>query len=182
MTTPTPRVETLTLQDGREVTVHEVTGGPRVVVLCHPAAGADPDPIQTGERAVRLIGVDWPACDQTADDLAQVLDAKGLGPVGVAGWGAGAELAAALAARRPDLVSRLVIGAAGEPSAAVGEVAAKTLLMYAQSDPAAGPRDGRAWQRQLGGGGRLETIPRATHLPIGPLWKRVLSFLAPGKA
>ena len=181
MTTETPRVETLTLKDGRQVAVREITGGGRVVVLCHPAAGRgdlDPDPVQTAARNVRLIGVDWPASGQAAADLAEVLDAKGLGPVGVVGWSAAGLTAAALAARRPDLVSRLVIAGAREPPETLaGDVAAKTLLIYAQSDPLAGPRHGRAWQRRIAGS-RLETIPGASQAPIGPLWKRVLSFLA----
>jgi hypothetical protein len=42
-------------------------------------------------------------------------------------------------------------------------------------------RHGRWWQSHIAGS-RLETVPGAGHLLIIPMWKRVLSFLAPGKA
>jgi pimeloyl-ACP methyl ester carboxylesterase len=98
----------------------------RVVVLCHSDPGAgifDPDPIQTRTRNVTLVSVDrpgyggsdpvaagqWATVAAAADDLAAVLDSLDLEQVGVAGWSAGGRVALALAARRPDLVSRVVV-------------------------------------------------------------------------
>jgi pimeloyl-ACP methyl ester carboxylesterase len=98
----------------------------RVVVLCHSAPGAgifDPDPVQTRARNVRLVAVDrpgyggshpvaagaWATVASAADDLAAVLDGLHVERVGVAGWSAGGRVALALAARRPDLVDRVVV-------------------------------------------------------------------------
>jgi pimeloyl-ACP methyl ester carboxylesterase len=291
----TPRPETLTLHDGRAVTLHALSDGPRVIVFCHAAPGSgafDPDPAQTAERAVRLLAVDrpgyggsapprpgrWATPGDAARDLAEVLDAKGVTSVGVAGWSAGGRVAAGLAALRPDLVSRLVLVATPAPQeaipwvpepqqaalealrgqppqavhAALGEqltplvpadpaapgalallgenpadapalaypgarerltgmlaqafaqgaagmagdiagyglqpwgyepadVTAKTLLLYGQSDPLLTPRHARWWQAKITGA-RIEMAPRMGHLLIIPMWKRILSFLAPGKA
>jgi len=118
----------ITLKSGRQVGVHQLAdgGSGRTVVLCHPAPGSgafDPDPEQTRERNVRLLAVDrpgyglsdplpddvWSSVGQAADDLAEVLDGLDSGPVGVAGWSAGGRVALALAARRPDLVDRVVV-------------------------------------------------------------------------
>lgn len=114
---------------GRRVAVHELSDGPsdRIVVFCHPAPGAgnlDPDPEQTWSRGIRLIGVDrpdsvhpgeWTTVASAADDIACVLDGIGSGPVGVAGWSAGGRVALALAARRPELVDRVVVLATPAP-------------------------------------------------------------------
>jgi pimeloyl-ACP methyl ester carboxylesterase len=98
----------------------------RVVVLCHGAPGAggfDPDPTHTQARGVALLSVDrpgyggsdpvpageWATVDSAADDLAVVLDGLGAENVGVVGWSAGGRVALALAARRPDLVDRVVV-------------------------------------------------------------------------
>ena len=98
----------------------------RVVVLCHSAPGSgcfDPDPVETRARNVRLLAVDrpgfggsqpraageWATVSSAADDLAAVLDSLNVERVGVAGWSAGGRVALALAARRPDLVDRLVV-------------------------------------------------------------------------
>ena len=95
-------------------------------MLCHPAPGAgtfDPDPDQTWARGVTLLAVDrpgygqsdpvpagvWPTVGAAADDLAAVLDRVARAPVGVAGWSAGGRVALALAARRPELVDRVVV-------------------------------------------------------------------------
>jgi pimeloyl-ACP methyl ester carboxylesterase len=117
-------VTSIELKSGRRVAVHRVVDGNagRTVVFCHPAPGSglfDPVPEATWARGVTLIGVDRPGYggsdpapggpDQPADDLAEVLDRLGTGPVGVAGWGAGGLVAFALAARRPDLVDRLAL-------------------------------------------------------------------------
>jgi pimeloyl-ACP methyl ester carboxylesterase len=61
-----------------------------------------------------------------------------------------------------------------------GDVRAKTLLLYGRNDPAIGPAHGSWWQRQLPDA-RLETAPDLGHLLIVPMWKRVLSFLAPSR-
>jgi len=59
-----------------------------------------------------------------------------------------------------------------------GEVHQKTLLVYGAADPVAGSRHGRWWQQHLPNA-RLEMVPDAGHLVVIPMWKRVLSFLAP---
>jgi pimeloyl-ACP methyl ester carboxylesterase len=108
----------------------------RVVVLCHGAPGAggfDPNPVATRARNVRLISVDrpgyggsqpvpageWATVASAADDLAAVLDSMRVERVGVAGWSAGGRVALALAARRPDLVDRVVVLATPAPDAEV---------------------------------------------------------------
>jgi pimeloyl-ACP methyl ester carboxylesterase len=128
-------VDEVQLEDGRGVAVHRVADGQgeRTVVLCHIAPGSggfDPEPEQTRAHAVRLLGVDrpgyggsdpvaagqWATVASAADDLAEVLVRRGTGPVGVAGWSAGGRVALALAARRPDLVDRVVVVATPAPN------------------------------------------------------------------
>jgi pimeloyl-ACP methyl ester carboxylesterase len=106
--------------------------GERVVVLCHSAPGAgifDPDPAETRARNVRLLSIDrpgyggsspvapgtWSTVASAADDLASVLDSLCVEQAGVVGWSAGGRVALALAARRPDLVDRLVVIATPAP-------------------------------------------------------------------
>src|SRR5687767_15678689 len=108
----------------------------RVVVLCHSAPGAgifDPDPAETRARNVRLLSVDrpgyggshpvaagaWATVASAADDLAVVLDGLHGERAGVVGWSAGGRVALALAARRPDLVDRVVVMATPAPNEAV---------------------------------------------------------------
>jgi pimeloyl-ACP methyl ester carboxylesterase len=62
----------------------------------------------------------------------------------------------------------------------LGDVEAKTLLLYGSEDPVAGPRHGRWWLGQLPSA-RLEVSPGAGHLLVVPMWRRVLSHLAPGR-
>lgn len=123
-----PQVELVVLDGGRRVAVHRLAEGDagRTVVLCHAAPGAgmfDPEPGLTQARGVTLLAVDrpgyaqsdsrpdteWASVGAAADDLAAVLDRLERGPVGVAGWSAGGRVALALAARRPDLVDRVVV-------------------------------------------------------------------------
>jgi pimeloyl-ACP methyl ester carboxylesterase len=137
------------LDSGRRVAVHRTTtrrawspagAGERIVVLCHSAPGAgifDPDPVETQAMNVRLLSVDrpgygrsdpvapgaWATVASAADDLATVLDSLNAGPVGVAGWSAGGRVALALAARRPDLVDRVVVVATPAPDSEVPWIA-----------------------------------------------------------
>jgi pimeloyl-ACP methyl ester carboxylesterase len=117
------------LPSGRSVAVHTLATGSeraRTVVLCHAAPGSgafDPDPLHTTKRDVTLLALDrpgygssqpvdagaWATVASAADDIAEVLDARGGAPVGVAGWSAGGRVALALAARRPDLVDRVAV-------------------------------------------------------------------------
>ncbi|MCX4472919.1 Pimeloyl-[acyl-carrier protein] methyl ester esterase [Micromonospora sp. MW-13] len=124
--------EIITLRDGRRAMVHRLgaEAGRRVVVFCHPAPGAgafDPDPAATRAAGVTLLALDrpgygrsdpatgWADVPSAADDLAELLDQRGLGPVPVVGWSAGGRVALALAARRPELVRRLAVLATPAP-------------------------------------------------------------------
>ena len=137
----------LVLECGRRIAVHRTTtrtawfpAEERVVVFCHGSPGAgifDPDPGATQASNVRLLSVDRPgyggsqpltdgACAtaaSAADDLAAVLDSLGVERAGVVGWSAGGRVALALAARRPDLVERVVVLATGAPDAEVPSLA-----------------------------------------------------------
>jgi pimeloyl-ACP methyl ester carboxylesterase len=126
--------EHVSVGPGRRVAVHRSASldGARVVVLCHPAPGAglfDPDPAVTRERGVTLLSVDrpgyggsdplpagrWASVGSAVDDLEAVLDAFDVSQVGVAGWSAGGRVALAFAARRPELVDRVVVLATPAP-------------------------------------------------------------------
>jgi pimeloyl-ACP methyl ester carboxylesterase len=61
-----------------------------------------------------------------------------------------------------------------------GDVGQKTLLIYGAKDPITGSPHGRWWQQHLPNA-RLEMVPDAGHLVVVPMWKRVLSFLAPSR-
>ncbi|RKR73294.1 alpha/beta fold hydrolase [Frondihabitans australicus] len=114
----------------------------RLVVFCLPTgmAGAfDPDPLITDTWGVRLITLDRPGYGssavlplgeapsidgrtddvaeyiQTAETVADEVSKADFGKIGVIGWGAGAEFAAALAARHPELVDRLALVAPRAP-------------------------------------------------------------------
>ncbi len=125
----TPRL--LTRPGGRRVAVRDLTpdapADAPVVLFCHIAPGSggfDPDPEVTAARGVRLISIDRPgygSSDPTGDEFASVGlvadDAVAvledvLAPgatAGLVGWSAGARVALAVAARRPDLVSRVAV-------------------------------------------------------------------------
>jgi pimeloyl-ACP methyl ester carboxylesterase len=123
---------------GRRIRVcTENPGGSRAVLMCHPAPGAggfDPDPEQTDAHQVRLISLDrpgyggsdpvtgssWSTVDSAADDAIGVLEKLAGPPVGVVGWSAGGRVALAIAARRPDLVDRVVVIATPAPDEVVG--------------------------------------------------------------
>jgi len=131
-------VERFPAADGRLVAIHRLVKGTsgRTVVLCHPAPGSgafDPEPEETMKRDITLLAVDrpgygqsdptvpgtWASVSAAADDLATVLDRESCGPVGIAGWSAGGRVALALAARRPNLVDRVVVIATPAPQEAV---------------------------------------------------------------
>lgn len=128
------QVDTIVREHGRQVAVYQVTDGDgeRTVVFCHAAPGSaafDPDPQQTQARGVTLLsldrpgygqsdpvsGADWASVSSAADDVAAMLDQRGRGQVGVVGWSAGGRVALALAARRPELVDRVVVLATPAP-------------------------------------------------------------------
>lgn len=106
--------------------MREFSSGRRTVVFCHPVPGSgllDPQPDVTVSRDVALLGVDcpgygasdprqvtqWASVDRAAEDLAWVLDDRGVRGAGVAGWSVGGWVALSLAAQRPDLVDRVVL-------------------------------------------------------------------------
>jgi pimeloyl-ACP methyl ester carboxylesterase len=126
----------------------------RLVLLCHPTAGAagfDPDPVLTSTWGIHLMSFDragygasdpYPADENPsaaawADDVADYLrrvegnaaavEHTEFGRIGVIGWREGGLFAAALAARHPDLVDRLAL---------VGCPALPTLADSAAAKPA----------------------------------------------
>jgi pimeloyl-ACP methyl ester carboxylesterase len=132
------------LESGRRVAVHLTqtralwpdAEEERLVVFCHSAPGAggfDPDPPLTRAAGVTLLSVDrpgygssspvsagrWATVGSAADDIATVLDTLHAERVGVAGWSAGGRVALALAARRPELVDRVVVVATPAPDSEV---------------------------------------------------------------
>ena len=65
-----------------------------------------------------------------ADDVAKVLEKLGIeGPVGAAGWSAGGRVALALAARRPEMVDRVVVMATPAPQEEVPWIPAEQQAM-----------------------------------------------------
>lgn len=60
----------------------------------------------------------------------------------------------------------------------LGDVYAKTLLLYGSDDPVAGPQHGK-WYRQNLRRARYEQSPGRGHLLLLDTWSRVLSHLAP---
>jgi pimeloyl-ACP methyl ester carboxylesterase len=125
----TPRL--LTRPGGRRIAVRDLTpdapAEAPVVLFSHIAPGSgefDPDPEATAAHGVRLITVDRPGyggSDPTGDEFASVGLVTGdavavledvLAPgstAGVIGWSAGGRIALSVAARRPDLVSRVAV-------------------------------------------------------------------------
>jgi pimeloyl-ACP methyl ester carboxylesterase len=57
-------------------------------------------------------------------------------------------------------------------------VEAETLLLYGSHDPLARPEHGRWWQERLPDA-HLEIVREAGHLLVIPMWRRILSHLAP---
>ena len=131
---PNQNPELFTLKSGRKVAVHTVAHGDsgRTVVFCHAAPGAgnfDPNPDETHARGIELLALDrpaygkskpakrgeWATVSSAADDIAEVLKARKIKQVSVAGWSAGGRVALALAARHPRLVDRVVVIATPAP-------------------------------------------------------------------
>jgi pimeloyl-ACP methyl ester carboxylesterase len=131
----------LTRPGGRRIAVRDLTpdapADAPVVLFCHIAPGSgqfDPDPEVTAARGVRLITVDRPGyggSEPTGDEFATVglvtedaiavlEDVLSAGATaGVVGWSAGGRVALSVAARRPDLVSRVAVIGTPAPDDAV---------------------------------------------------------------
>lgn len=129
-----PKSEQIALKSKRKIALYTLAkgDGERTIVLFHAAPGSgnfDPNPAETKKRKVALLAPDrpgygdsrpvkkgeWATVSSAADDLAEILASKNLGPVGVAGWSAGGRVALALAARHPHLVDRVVVLATPAP-------------------------------------------------------------------
>ena len=125
---------------------------------------ADPGPDETAKREVELA-MEW---DGTS--------------AGVVGFAEGGWKAVGLAAAHWALVDRLVLVSTPIPEhdIPVGEVLAKTLLLFGSKDPAGGHKQAAWWKQRLGG--RIEMTPRASHDILEQVWPRVLSHLAPRSA
>lgn len=182
------------LESGRRVAVHLTTtrgvwpaaeraraGEERLVVFCHSAPGAgifDPDPVETRARNVTLLSVDrpgygrsdpvsagaWATVGSAADDIAAVLDSLGAERVGVVGWSAGGRVALALAARRPDLVDRVVVVATPAPDEEVPWVDPE------QRAELEGLRTWTAEEAHIELGGRLGSLVPADPFSGDALW------------
>lgn len=136
----------------------------------------------TVDRAVAVFGVDEdPGPELTFARGVTLFGGSGEpdhpGPMGVVGQGAAGIDALVFAARNPDRVDRLVL--IGTPLTEDAPVAtARTLLLFGARDLATGSKHGRWWQQRLPDA-RLEMNPRGGADLLGPMWKRVLSHLAP---
>jgi pimeloyl-ACP methyl ester carboxylesterase len=126
------------------------------------AAMVPPDP--RSAEALQLVGASSADDAVLADDGAS----KRLGEMMAAGLAQGA------VGMAQDIAGYCLQPWGFEP----GEVVAKTLLLYGSADPLSGQRHGTWWQKHLPNA-RLEMVPGAGHLVIVPMWRRVLSFLAP---
>ena len=103
------------------------------------------------------------------------------GASAVVGWSSGGWAALELAAKHAGAVDRLVLVAvppAAEDVDWLGDVRAKTLLLYGSADPETGSSHARWWQQRLENA-RVEMNPNGGHDLLGPLWPRILSFVAP---
>lgn len=151
-------VKELTRSGGRRLAIHRLSqsSSGRVVLFCHPAPGSgdfDPDPAETAASDVTLLGVDrpgygrsdamtaglWASVSSAADDLAAVAETMAERPVGLVGWSAGGRVALALAARRPELVDRVVVLGTPAPHEEVPWIPAEQaqILESLRSKPAA---------------------------------------------
>jgi pimeloyl-ACP methyl ester carboxylesterase len=124
----------------------------------------DPDPGETAKADVELV-TEWN--DHTA---------------GVVGWSTGGWDVLRLAAAHPDL-PRLVLVSLPFPDEEpdgvdLDTITTKTLLLFGTADPLTGSEHGSRWQKRLANA-RLEMVPDGDHELLAPMWRRVLSFLAP---
>ena len=139
---------------------------PLSVVVCLPEGMTlfDPDPAETAKRDVKLV-TSWD------DDTA-----------GVVGWSAGGWEVLGIAAAHPDLPRLVLVSlpfSEQEPEGVdLDVVAAKTLLLFGSADPLTGSKHGSRWQERLANA-RLEMVPGGDHELLAPMWRRILSYLAP---
>lgn len=122
----------------------------RLVLLCHPTpgTGVDPEPVITGRWGVHLVGLERPGYGASpaledgvpstvrdrASDVdefvrriernAHLISQSDFKRYGIIGWGAGAVVAAAVAAADPDRVDRLALVAPLAPDRALQEARA----------------------------------------------------------
>ena len=151
----TTATTTIRLPDGRRVAVD--TTGPdtgQAVLLMQAAPGSrrfDPVPAATAAAGVRLLSIDRPGyggsdplpagvaptITRFADDAAAVLDHLGITDVAVVGWSAGGRVAAALAARRPELMRALVLAATPAPDEDVPWISEeqRPFIEFMKADP-----------------------------------------------
>ena len=174
-------------RDGRTICFHTTgrSDADRCDVFLHPAPGSgefDPDPEQTARRDVLLIGVDRPGYGGSDPYR------SGESPtIAVAGWSTGGWIALALAARRPDLVDRLVLLGTPAPDDETplgfepADDHAKTLLLYGNADPLVRPAHA-GWRKNRLTDSRIEMMPGAGPVFVVPGWTRVLSHLTPGRS
>lgn len=137
------------------------------VVLCLPpyAAWADPGQQLTAAREVELVP-DWTD-----------------GASAIVGWSEGGLVAAKLAATHKDAVERLVLVATPAPmtddSDWVGQISARTLLLFGDADGLTGSVHAHWWKTRIPNS-RVEMVPGAGHDILKQVWARAVSHLAPG--
>ena len=139
-------------------------------MFCHDHEDGDsfdPDPTVTASRDVEVVGEpDGPAHGRFA----------------AVGWRGAGLRAALLAASSPQQVDRLVLccvpapfdGTDFDPS----DIAAKTLVLYGQSDEDAPFAHAKWWKDHLRSA-RVEMVPGQGSDIIGVMWNRILSHAAP---
>ena len=184
-------------------------GAERTVILLRSGVSAlsDPRPNATARRDARIVAVgltvddiDDPAAyrgatpaEATASVIARFIVEEAQGrPVGLVGVGEAGELAIMVAAHLGEGVDRLALIAVPRPESELGasevadlldRIAAKTLLMNAQADPAAASAAAR-WFKDHLRTARVEMVPRTddpeSRLVLADVWERALSHVAPG--
>ena len=139
---------------------------PLSIVVCLPEGMDvfDPGPDETARRDVRLTS-DWDA------DTG-----------GVVSWSTGGWEALKIAAKHEDLPRLVLVSLPFSDEMPqdfnLDAVRAKTLLIYGSADPLTGNSHGTKWQKTLPNA-RLEMNPGGGHELLVPMWKRVVSYLAP---
>ena len=139
---------------------------PMSIVVCLPEGSelVDPGPDETAQRDLRL-STEWDS------DTG-----------GVVGWSSGGWDALRLAIEHEELPRLVVVSLPFPEEMPAGfdprAVQAKTLLIYGSADTLTGHRHGASWQKALPNA-RLQMKPGGGHDLLAPMWKRVLSHLAP---